>query len=139
MPEEITRKSPSTKSIFGFPNTELGEHIERAYQTLAINETRLDFVSIRTILSDLSNLVNVLLPQNCNKFEQTQGGRRKGQVLKQVSIDQDASDDPNTSYPVLVQWYVNPLPSGRLSNMALKGEHSDVSIARLSITLFSYS
>ncbi|KAF9229239.1 hypothetical protein BS17DRAFT_10792 [Gyrodon lividus] len=64
LPEEITHKSPSTKSIFGFPNTELGEHIERAYQALAINETRLDF--------------------NCNKFEQTEGGRRKGQVLKQA-------------------------------------------------------
>jgi uncharacterized protein (DUF2235 family) len=63
LPEEITHKSPSTKSIFGFPNTELGDHIERAYQALAINETRLDF--------------------NCCKFEQSEGGRRKGQVLKQ--------------------------------------------------------
>ncbi|KIJ21793.1 hypothetical protein PAXINDRAFT_105288 [Paxillus involutus ATCC 200175] len=63
LPEEITHKSPSTKSIFGFPNTELGEHIERAYQALAINETRVDF--------------------NCSKFDQTEGGRRKGQVLKQ--------------------------------------------------------
>ncbi|KAG8219773.1 hypothetical protein J3R82DRAFT_745 [Butyriboletus roseoflavus] len=75
LPEEITRRSPSTKSIFGFPNTELGEHIERAYQALAINETRLDF--------------------NCNKFEQTQAGRRKGQVLKQIGggwHDHDLSD-----------------------------------------------
>ncbi|KAF9237321.1 hypothetical protein BU15DRAFT_48796, partial [Melanogaster broomeanus] len=63
LPEEITHQSPTTKSIFGFPNTELGEHIERAYQALAINETRLDF--------------------NCNKFDQTEAGRRKGQVLKQ--------------------------------------------------------
>lgn len=58
LPEEITRRSPSTKSIFGFPNTELGEHIERAYQALAINETRLDFVRIRTISDDLSNPIN---------------------------------------------------------------------------------
>jgi len=72
LPEEITRRSPSTKSIFGFPNTELGEHIERAYQTLAINETRLDF--------------------NCNKFEQTEGGRRKGQVLKQCWFSGEHSD-----------------------------------------------
>ncbi|KAH0838273.1 hypothetical protein J3R83DRAFT_6529 [Lanmaoa asiatica] len=99
LPEEITRKSPSTKSIFGFPNAELGEHIERAYQTLAINETRLDFVRICTISEDLPDLIQStsLLPQNCNKFEQTQGGRRKGQVLKQVSVgggwhDHDLSD-----------------------------------------------
>ncbi|KAF8445896.1 hypothetical protein L210DRAFT_881927 [Boletus edulis BED1] len=72
LPEEITHKSPSIKSIFGFPNAELGEHIERAYQTLAINETRLDF--------------------NCNKFEQTQGGRRKGQILKQCWFSGEHSD-----------------------------------------------
>jgi hypothetical protein len=69
--------------MFGFPNTELGEHIELAYQALAINETRLDFVSIRVISDELSNPIILLLPQNCNKFEQTGGGRRKGQVLKQ--------------------------------------------------------
>ncbi|KAG2044896.1 hypothetical protein BDR03DRAFT_1021376 [Suillus americanus] len=63
LPEELTHKSPSTKSIFGFPNNELGEHIERAYQAFAINEIRLDF--------------------DCCKFVQTDGGRRKGQILKQ--------------------------------------------------------
>ncbi|KAG9314326.1 hypothetical protein JVU11DRAFT_5117 [Chiua virens] len=72
LPEEVTRKSPSTKSIFGFPNAELGEHIERVYQALAVNETRLDF--------------------NCNKFEQTQGGRRKGQILKQCWFAGEHSD-----------------------------------------------
>jgi hypothetical protein len=30
---------------FGFPDRILGEHIERAYQALALNETRADFVS----------------------------------------------------------------------------------------------
>jgi hypothetical protein len=44
LPEELTHKSPSAKSIFGFPNNELGEHIERAYHALAIDENRLDFV-----------------------------------------------------------------------------------------------
>ncbi|KAG2150049.1 hypothetical protein BD769DRAFT_1410224 [Suillus cothurnatus] len=72
LPEELTHKSPSTKSIFGFPNNELGEHIERAYQALAINETRLDF--------------------NCCKFMQTDGGRRKGQILKQCWFSGDHSD-----------------------------------------------
>ncbi|KAH7883544.1 hypothetical protein F5I97DRAFT_1893739 [Phlebopus sp. FC_14] len=72
LPEEITHKSPSTKSIFGFPNTELGEHIERAYQALAINETRVDF--------------------DCAKFEQTEGGRRKGQILKQCWFAGSHSD-----------------------------------------------
>ncbi|KAG1749947.1 uncharacterized protein EDB91DRAFT_1046998 [Suillus paluster] len=72
LPEELTHKSPSTKSIFGFPNNELGEHIERAYHALAINETRLDF--------------------NCCKFEQTEGGRRKGQILKQCWFSGEHSD-----------------------------------------------
>ncbi|KAH7925206.1 hypothetical protein BV22DRAFT_1129222 [Leucogyrophana mollusca] len=72
LPEEITHRSPSTKSIFGFPNTMLGEHIERAYQALAINETRADF--------------------NCAKFEQSIGGRRKGQVLKQCWFTGSHSD-----------------------------------------------
>jgi len=30
--------------MFGFPDTTLGEHVERAYQALALNETRADFV-----------------------------------------------------------------------------------------------
>ncbi|KAG1769175.1 hypothetical protein EDD22DRAFT_1048164 [Suillus occidentalis] len=72
LPEELTHKSPSTKSIFGFPNNELGEHIERAYHALAINETRLDF--------------------NCCKFTQTEGGRRKGQILKQCWFSGEHSD-----------------------------------------------
>ncbi|KAG2072598.1 hypothetical protein BDR04DRAFT_1153038 [Suillus decipiens] len=72
LPEELTHKSPSVKSIFGFPNNELGEHIERAYHALAINETRLDF--------------------NCCKFEQTDGGLKKGQILKQCWFSGDHSD-----------------------------------------------
>ena len=44
LPEELTHKLPSPKSMFGFPNNELGEHIEHAYHALAIDETRLDFV-----------------------------------------------------------------------------------------------
>ncbi|KAG1825887.1 uncharacterized protein BJ212DRAFT_1316763 [Suillus subaureus] len=72
LPEELTHKSPSVKSIFGFPNKELGEHIEHAYQALAINEIRLDF--------------------DCCKFAQTDGGRRKGQILKQCWFSGDHSD-----------------------------------------------
>ncbi|KAJ8591826.1 hypothetical protein M405DRAFT_860232 [Rhizopogon salebrosus TDB-379] len=71
LPEELTNKSPSTKSILGFPN-ELGEHIERTYHALAINENRLDF--------------------NCCKFLQTYGGRRKGQILKQCWFSGSHSD-----------------------------------------------
>lgn len=72
LPEEISRKSPSTTSIFGFPDTTLGDHIERAYQALAINETRVDF--------------------DCTKFEQTECGRRKGQILKQCWFAGSHSD-----------------------------------------------
>ncbi|KAJ3898960.1 hypothetical protein F5879DRAFT_978599 [Lentinula edodes] len=63
LPEEITMRSPKLKRLFGFPDRLLGPHIERAYQALALNETRADFV--------------------CAKFEQKEEGRKKGQILKQ--------------------------------------------------------
>ncbi|RPD82481.1 hypothetical protein L226DRAFT_528639 [Lentinus tigrinus ALCF2SS1-7] len=63
MPEELTLTSQKIKNIFGFPNHRLGHHIKRAYQALALDETRADFT--------------------CAKFEQTQMGRESGQVLKQ--------------------------------------------------------
>lgn len=44
MPEELTLRSEKLKSIFGFPDKHLGHHVERAYQALALNETRADFV-----------------------------------------------------------------------------------------------
>ncbi|EGN94668.1 hypothetical protein SERLA73DRAFT_96017 [Serpula lacrymans var. lacrymans S7.3] len=72
LPEELTHHAPSTKSLFGFSDTFLGEHIERAYQALALNETRADF--------------------NCAKFDQTTGGRKKGQVLKQCWFTGSHSD-----------------------------------------------
>ncbi|THV07729.1 hypothetical protein K435DRAFT_959791 [Dendrothele bispora CBS 962.96] len=62
VPEELTLK-PQVEKIFGFPDRILGEHIERAYHALALNETRKDF--------------------DCAKFEQTEVGRSKGQVLEQ--------------------------------------------------------
>ncbi|KAJ3857808.1 hypothetical protein EV368DRAFT_17272, partial [Lentinula lateritia] len=69
LPEEITMRSPKLKRLFGFPDRLLGPHIERAYQALALNETRADFV--------------------CAKFEQKEEGRKKGQILKQVSCHSD--------------------------------------------------
>ncbi|KAI0963650.1 hypothetical protein AcW1_000668 [Taiwanofungus camphoratus] len=63
LPEELTHRSEKIKSIFGFRDKLLGEHIARAYQALALNERRADF--------------------GCNKFEQTEEGRMKKQVLKQ--------------------------------------------------------
>ncbi|KAI0801188.1 hypothetical protein C8Q74DRAFT_473232 [Fomes fomentarius] len=63
MPEELTLRSEKLKSIFGFPDKHLGHHVERAYQALALNETRADF--------------------NCAKFEQTPAGEERGQVLRQ--------------------------------------------------------
>ncbi|KAI0695177.1 hypothetical protein BC835DRAFT_1484280 [Cytidiella melzeri] len=62
LPGELKR-SPKMKTLFGFPDRFLGEHVERAYQALAIDEHRKDF--------------------DCARFEQTAGGRQKGQVLKQ--------------------------------------------------------
>lgn len=47
LPEELTLRSPEVRTIFGFPDKILGEHVERAYQALALNETRADFVGHR--------------------------------------------------------------------------------------------
>ncbi|RDX55781.1 hypothetical protein OH76DRAFT_1337360 [Lentinus brumalis] len=63
MPEELTLTSSKIRNIFGFPDRRLGDHVERAYQALALDETRADFT--------------------CAPFEQTQVGRERGQVLKQ--------------------------------------------------------
>ncbi|TFY81555.1 hypothetical protein EWM64_g2456, partial [Hericium alpestre] len=62
LPEELSIK-PNVRSLFGFPDSALGEHIERAYQALALNETRADF--------------------NCNKFHMTKKGMQKKQILRQ--------------------------------------------------------
>ncbi|KAI0274841.1 hypothetical protein BC834DRAFT_965318 [Gloeopeniophorella convolvens] len=63
LPEELALGSKKIKTLFGFPDSILGVHIERAYQALALNETRADF--------------------DCNKFQLSEEGRRKKQVLKQ--------------------------------------------------------
>ncbi|KAJ6509494.1 hypothetical protein C8R47DRAFT_1098890 [Mycena vitilis] len=63
LPEELTHKSPHIRNLFGFNDRLLGEHIQYAYQALAVNEPRADF--------------------DCCKFEQSPGGLRKGQVLRQ--------------------------------------------------------
>ncbi|KAF8985139.1 hypothetical protein BDQ17DRAFT_1260331, partial [Cyathus striatus] len=62
-PDEYTMCSNETRKPYGFSDCTLGEHVQRAYQALALDETRPGF--------------------NCNKFEQTEGGKCKGQVLKQ--------------------------------------------------------
>ena len=51
MPEELSLSNEKLKNIFGFPDKRLGHHIERAYQALAVNETRADFVSELSILN----------------------------------------------------------------------------------------
>ncbi|OAX35481.1 hypothetical protein K503DRAFT_367177 [Rhizopogon vinicolor AM-OR11-026] len=94
LPEKLTHKSPSTESLFGFPNNELGEHIERAYHALAIDETRSDF--------------------NCCKFEQTDGGRRKGQILKQCWFPGKCGDNTITT------------PVQNSSYTYITGSHSDI-------------
>ncbi|KAI0304693.1 hypothetical protein BC826DRAFT_977756 [Russula brevipes] len=64
LPEELAFGSKKIKSLFGFPDSVLGDHVERAYQALALNETRADF--------------------NCNKFKLSEEGIKKRQVLKQI-------------------------------------------------------
>lgn len=59
LPEELSFSSNKLKSVFGFPDKLLGEHVARAYQALAINEPRADFVriDINSVMSvaDISN------------------------------------------------------------------------------------
>jgi len=80
LPNELVAKNPKIK-LFGFSDPgKLGTHIRFAFQALALNERRVDFVSVAKTVDVWSS--HTL--QNCNKFEQTSVGRRKGQVLKQV-------------------------------------------------------
>ena len=46
LPEEITM-SDKVKTLLGFTDLHLGEHIQRAYQALALDEHRKDFVSFQ--------------------------------------------------------------------------------------------
>jgi len=62
LPEEL-KFSKTISTVFGFHNKHFGEHIEKGYQAIALNENRSDF--------------------DCALFEQTDAGRRKGQILKQ--------------------------------------------------------
>lgn len=82
MPEELTLHDDKMKTLFGFPDRLLGHHVERAYQALALNEHRADFVSI----SGIHIQKNILMgsSQDCARFEQTEEGRKKGQILRQV-------------------------------------------------------
>lgn len=50
LPEELTLSSPKMKTLFGFPDRHLGEHIQFAFQALALDEHRKDFVSIHTFV-----------------------------------------------------------------------------------------
>lgn len=71
--------------LFGFPDKLLGEHIQYAYQALAINETREDFVS--AVYCKYKGTYKLSVPcffQIPAAFRQTERGREKGQVLKQV-------------------------------------------------------
>lgn len=49
LPEELTLHSERIRTLFGFPDRLLGEHVEQAYQALALNETRADFVRVQEI------------------------------------------------------------------------------------------
>jgi len=64
LPHEVDPARKERHELFSFPDCRLGEHIEAAYQALAINEMRKDFV--------------------CNKFIQSAAGKAKGQTLKQT-------------------------------------------------------
>ncbi|KAK7059013.1 hypothetical protein VNI00_001637 [Paramarasmius palmivorus] len=72
LPEELTLGSSKVKTLFGFPDKILGEHIERAYHALALNEPRKNF--------------------DCTKLEQTELGRSKKQILEECWFSGSHSD-----------------------------------------------
>ncbi|KAL0071877.1 hypothetical protein AAF712_000799 [Marasmius tenuissimus] len=72
LPEELTIGPNRVKTLFGFPDRILGEHIERAYQALALNEPRKNF--------------------DCSRMEQTDKGRSKNQILSQCWFTGSHSD-----------------------------------------------
>ena len=78
LPQEINLH-PNMKNIFGFNDRLLGEHVQNAFQALALNEPRADFVRQRSCCYE-----QVLTSsQACCKFEQTPAGAQKGQKLSQ--------------------------------------------------------
>jgi len=66
------RHSDELRTVFGFNDKILGDHVERAYQALALDETRADF--------------------SCAMFEQSQKGKEKNQILKQCWFSGSHSD-----------------------------------------------
>lgn len=77
-------------NIFGFNDSLLGDHIERACQALAIGETRQDFVS--SILESTLLYAHKPVAQICNKLHQTPAGKAKDQYVKQVWFSGAHSD-----------------------------------------------
>ncbi|KAF8576583.1 hypothetical protein K439DRAFT_1640432 [Ramaria rubella] len=63
MPKELSF-SHEMKELFGFHDKVLGAHIQHAFHAMGMHETRADF--------------------DVAKYEQTEKGRKKGQVLRQV-------------------------------------------------------
>ncbi|KAM6498074.1 Uncharacterized alpha/beta hydrolase domain (DUF2235) domain containing protein [Amanita muscaria] len=62
LPEEMTF-TRGIRPLFGVSDKTLGKHVEKGYHALALGEDRADW--------------------NCLKFEQTDIGKQKGQILKQ--------------------------------------------------------
>lgn len=72
LPQEIQPRAAPLISPFGFSNDDLGEHVEYAFQALALDEARVDFKPI--------------------KWTQTPAGAAKGQVLRQCWFAGSHSD-----------------------------------------------
>ncbi|KAI0004139.1 hypothetical protein BJV74DRAFT_763443 [Russula compacta] len=72
LPEELAFGPKKIRTPFGLPDSLIVDQIERAYQALALNETRADF--------------------ECIKFQLTEEGRKKGQILKQCWFAGSHSD-----------------------------------------------
>jgi hypothetical protein len=86
IPGEFKRHK-KIRSVLGFSDTHLGEHIQYVFHAMALDETRVDFVSNSTsyFASHLTIFTfDRMFMQTVTKFKQTEAGQTKGQVLEQL-------------------------------------------------------
>ena len=53
--EQVPFLSKHARELYGFPKSHLGGHVEKAFQALALNETRSAFVSIAYFMNSLGS------------------------------------------------------------------------------------
>jgi hypothetical protein len=97
--------SNKAKTLFNFPDKILGEHIERGYHAMSLDEHREDFVSRSCLVRDRVIPMLKGYVQDVTKFHQTNRGKEMGQILRQVCLQDflDCVSSPDS----LIPWYLS--------------------------------